>query len=247
MAFFFGSGILTVTPTGTNPTPINIGLVQEVTISVDRTLKSLYAQFIDPIAVGAGTRKWSGKAKVARFSGRVLNALIFGGAFTAGYFGTVYENHTVPATSVFTVTVTNSATFTVDQGVVYSLTGLPLQNVASGPTVGQYSYAAGVYTFAAADASAPVTIGYNYTVASSGQTVLIPQGVIGPTLNFGVNLSGTDQTSGLPITLQLFNCVAGKTEFFGTKLEDWSMPDFEFTPYATGSLGVGKLGLPDQF
>ena len=34
----------------------------------------------------------------------------------------------------------------------------PLLRVASGPTVGQYSEAAGVYTFAVADASAPVAV-----------------------------------------------------------------------------------------
>jgi hypothetical protein len=161
--YLFGSGVLTVTPVGvTNPTPVNIGLCQEVSIKTSRSLKTLYGQYADPVAIGAGTRKWTGKAKIARLGGNALNAILIGGTISAGQTTTaIAESGTVPAISTYIVTVANSATWTVDQGVVYAATGLPLKCVASVTAIGQYSVAAGVYTFFSADASAKVLISYN--------------------------------------------------------------------------------------
>jgi hypothetical protein len=49
-------------------------------------------------------------------------------------------------------------------------TGEQLTRVASAPIAGQYSVAAGVYTFAAADAAKAVYIKYTYAVASGGSS-----------------------------------------------------------------------------
>ena len=90
--YMFGSGVCTITPSGSNPTPINIGLLQEFQISAKSTVKELFGQYRDPLAIGAGTRKWTGKAKVARFSAHVLNAIYFGGSITTtGNTTTAYE------------------------------------------------------------------------------------------------------------------------------------------------------------
>src|SRR6185437_10206519 len=164
--YMFGSGVMTVTPQSngsiSGQTPINIGLLQKGTITAKSTTKTLFGQYRDPLAVGAGTRTWSGKAEVARFSARVLSAIYFGGTPASGSTQTAYESHTVPATGPFTVTTTNSANYTTDLGVVYAATGLPLTEVASVTAIGQYSVSAGVYTFDSADASAGVIIAYNW-------------------------------------------------------------------------------------
>lgn len=63
-------------------------------------------------------------------------------------------------------------------GVTYTNTGVPLTQVSSGPTAGQYSVTAGgLYTFAAADAGQAVTIvdlavspGVNYVYQPTGNT-----------------------------------------------------------------------------
>ena len=241
----FGSGVMTVTPVGVaNPTPVNIGLLQEAKIDVSVALKELFGQYKDALAIGSGTRKWSGTAKVARISGRVLNALLTGGAFTSGYLMTaVGESHAIPTTP-YQVTTTNSATWTIDQGVFYTATGLPLTRVASAPTTGQYSVAAGVYTFAAADTTLGVLISYNYTVSASGQGVAIPQTLIGAPVTFGINLSGVDPTTGNTMTVQFYNAVCEKLSF-GTKLEDFVMPDFSFRMFANAAGSIGQFGLPD--
>jgi len=240
--FIFGSGIMTVTPAG--GAPVNIGLLQEGSLDLQRTMKALYGQNADPVAMGAGTRKWVGKAKVARISGRAFNALYLGGTLAAGQTTTaVGEVHAVPATP-YTVTVTNSTTWTADQGCVYAATGLPLTLVASGPTVGQYSVAAGVYTFAAADTGASILFNYNYTLPATGTSVQIKSPLIGPVLNFGLNLYATDPTTGAGGTIQLYNNVCDKLSF-GTKLEDFVMPEFSFQSYANAAGVIGQFNFAD--
>lgn len=49
-----------------------------------------------------------------------------------------------------------------DAGVTYVATGAALTAVASAPATGQYSVAAGVYTFAAGDAGKAVVVNYGY-------------------------------------------------------------------------------------
>ena len=239
--FAFGSGALIGTPSGANQTPINFGLVQEVTMDESTTLKPLFGQFRRPIAMGAGTIKTTFKAKMARISGVALSSLYYGVSAVAGQTATSFlEAGTVPAVSTYTITVANSANWTLDQGVVYAATGLPLKRVASAPTAGQYSVAAGVYTFAAADANAPVLLSYNYTISASGQKILINNPVLGATLNFGANLYGIDPTTNLGYSLQLYNCVCSKLAL-GTKLEDFVMPELDCECYGNAA---GNLGHP---
>jgi hypothetical protein len=172
--YSFGSGVLLGTRTdntpGANITPVNFGLVQEVTIEETATIKELTGQFQRPVAIARGTIKTHGKAKVARISGMVFANLFYGVAPSAGQLATSFgEAGTVPATAPFTVPVANAATFTDDEGVLYAATGLPLTKVTSAPAAGQYSVAVGVYTFNSADAGKAVLISYTYTVAAAGQ------------------------------------------------------------------------------
>jgi hypothetical protein len=244
--YLFGSGTAIVTPSGATQTPLNFGLLQEMTIDVTQSNKPLYGQYKDPLAIGGGTRKWTGKAKVARFSMQVLNALMFGTTISAGQIAEQFgESHSVPTTP-FTVTVTNSATWTQDLGVVYASTGLPLTRVASGPTVGQYSVSAGVYTFASADSGAGVLISYLYTITSTGQNFSVPSTLIGSTITFALNATILDPTQTNVTTLQFPNCVASKFSF-GTKLEDFAMPEFDFDLFANAAGQIFIPSTPDKF
>ena len=74
--FVFGSGVLIGTPAGGSP--INFGLAQEVTLNISTTTKALYGQYNFPVAIGSGTKKMTGKAKMARISGQALGSLFFG-------------------------------------------------------------------------------------------------------------------------------------------------------------------------
>jgi len=82
------------------------------------------------------------------------------------------EARTIPSTGPYTITVTHAAAWGYDNGVTKG--GLPMTLVTGTPTTGQYSVSAGVYTFAAADASSAIIINYGYIISSSLYTVTLP-------------------------------------------------------------------------
>ncbi len=241
--FVFGSGVLIGTPAGGSP--INFGLAQEVTLNVQTNTKALYGQYNFPVAIGSGTKKMSGKAKMARVSGQALGSLYFGLTPTAGVTQTQFgETATVPASSPYTYTTTYHTTFVADQGVVYASSALPLKAVASAPTQGQYSLSGGTYTFASADASAAVLISYTYTVAASGESIAVNSQLIGPSVTFSANLFASDPATGKQFSVLLYNCVAEKLSF-GTKLEDFVLPELDFQCFANAAGQVCQFNFGD--
>jgi hypothetical protein len=250
--FVFGSGVLTGTQLNVpNPTPINFGLVQKVSVDTSVSVKELYGQFAFPVAVGSGTRKVTCKATLARFSGQAIGRLFYNQAPTPGSTISQFsEMHSVPAASPFTVTVNFATHFVADQGVIYTLTGLPLIAVASAPTTGQYAVntATGVYTFAIGDQNAGVLISYTYaasgTPATTSQTLAIGNPLIGPTSTFTATLFATDPTTNAQFSVTLNQCVASKFSF-DTNIEDFAKPDFEFQAFANAAGQVMTFNFGD--
>jgi len=235
--FSFGSGVLLGTRTDiANATPVNFGLVQEVQLDLQFTAKELYGQYQFPVAIARGQAKASGKAKMAQVSGLAFNNLFFGASLAAGQLATAYgEAQSVPASTPFTVSVANAAAWQDDYGVVFAASGLPMAKVASAPAAGQYSVAAGVYTFNTADAAKAVLISYTYTVASSGQQLTLSNPLLGTTPTFQAQLYTSFQ--GKPVNVKLFNCVSSKLAF-ATKLEDFIIPELDFDIFANAAGNV---------
>jgi hypothetical protein len=245
--FVFGSGVLIGTQLNVpTPTPINFGLVQKVSVDTSVTVKELYGQYAFPVAVGSGTRKVQCKASLARFSGQAIGRLFYNQVPIPGSTISQFaEVHSVPGTGPYTIAVTNSTHFAADQGVVYALTGLPLIAVASSPAQGQYAVsAAGVYTFASADASAGVLISYTYTAATTGEALAIANPLIGPTSTFAATLFATDPTTNVQFSVALNQCVASKFSF-DTNIEDFAKPDFEFQAFANAAGQVMTFNFGD--
>jgi hypothetical protein len=110
------------------------GALQDVSVDISFNLKELYGQDQFPLTIARGQGKIEGKAKFANLNGGMLNDLFFGQSNATGKKVPVSrEPGTIPTTP-FQVTVVNGATFAEDLGVVYTLTGLPLVRVASGPS-----------------------------------------------------------------------------------------------------------------
>jgi hypothetical protein len=235
--YSFGSGILLGTRTDiANATPVNFGLVQEVTIEESATVKEIYGQYQYPLVSARGTIKTTGKAKVARISGLAFANLFYGITPVTGQLATSFaEAGTIPSASPYTVTVANSSTFADDEGVVYAATGLPLTKVSSAPSTGQYSESAGVYTFSSADASKAVLTSYTYTLSGTGQKLTVTNPLLGATPTFQALFYTTFQ--GQPVSLKLNNCVSNKLTL-QTKLEDFTMPEFDFSCFADSSGNV---------
>lgn len=174
----FGIGAVLLNPVGgnlpVNPTPHQGLTIEEFSIDIDQKLVPLNGQYKFPDDVAPSDMTIKGKFQVGRQDFDMFNNTIF--ADTRALGGTIAvlnEAHAVPGVTPFTVTVTGSATFQTDLGVMYvgaPPVGFPqaLTRVTSGPTQGQYSVSAGVYTFASADASAAITISYTQTNTTVG-------------------------------------------------------------------------------
>lgn len=239
MEYMFGSGTVIGTRTDTTtPTPVPLGVVQDIQTDFDFTLKELMGQYQSPVDIARAGLKIQGNAKVARIYGRSFNDLFFGQTLTSSSSQqqAVNENGTIGPTP-YTVTVANSATFVADLGVFYKATGVQLTRVASGPTTGQYSVAAGVYTFAAADTGLVVEVNYTYT-ATSGYLITLTNQLMGAAPRFKMNLATT--YSGLIFNLQLNACVASKLSL-PQKNQDYLIQDLQFQAHADASGMIGSL------
>lgn len=227
-----------------NPTPILLGVLQEISVDISADVKELYGQNQFPVAVGRGKAKITGKAKFAQMNGLTINTLFFGQTLSAGTLSDVYDTTgaVIPATPFqITPTVPSSGTWTRDLGVMKG--GIPMKRVASGPTTGQYSVAAGVYTFAAADVAATVFISFQYTATSTvAQKSTVQNVPMGYAPTFQCDLYGGFQGKSLALTLN--SCVSTKLAL-ATKLDDFMIHEFDFSAFADANGNVMSYGLSE--
>ena len=249
--YAFGAGSFWGIATGSgNPTPNRFGALQSASVDFKANTKSLFGSYQLPLAVGRGTMSVDGKAQAGQFQGRVLSDLFFGIGKSVGQTLIADgEAATVPASTPYSVTVANAgssgADFGIDLGVKYAETGMPLICVASNPTVGEYSVSAGTYTFAAADEGVGVAISYTYkpSTNTAGETITMTNPLIGTAPSFKSVVS--QQFNGERITLTLNQCVAS-TYSFATKLEDFNMPEFDFSAFVDSSNTLGIISLGEE-
>ena len=225
-----------------NQTSYNIGYVNEFSVDLAAETKELYGTNQFPLAVARGTIKATGKMKAALISGLALNACFYAGTLTNSQLNmSIQEPGTIPTTP-YQITVAHSATFDTDLGVVFATTGLPLAKVPSAPATGQYSVAAGVYTFAAADTTKAVLITYAYTTATTAQRSTIANTPIGSTPTFQLDYSTS--LNGNPYYLRIYACVSAKlTQQF--KLTDFMMPEIDFGFFANAGGNVYQVSYAD--
>lgn len=178
----FGSGVLTAVRTDiATPTPVQLGIIQDMDFDFDFTIKNLMGQYQLAVDVARGALKMTGKFKFARvYSG--LYDLFFGQGVTPSAGNQIYVNeaHSVPASSTYTVTASNVSGGITDLGVFYAAganIGTQLTRVTSVAAAGQYSVvqSTGVYTFDVADASASIQLNYVNAVTSLNELVLANQ------------------------------------------------------------------------
>lgn len=255
MQTIYGSGVLIGTPltdyTGTaiaNPTPVQFGVCQEISIDVSFDTKMLYGQQQFPVAVGRGKGKVSGKVKGAQVNGALFNSIMFGQTLTTGIVSDVYDTvgiavPTTPftitastaAASLTTINIPASGVWSADLGV-RNAAGVPMTRVAAAPTTGQYTVAAGVYLFAGADVGLQVYISFQYTATS---TVAKKSTLTNPLLGYAPTFKADIYLpyNGKSLIWTLNNCLASKISL-ATKLDDFSIPEFGFDAFADASGNV---------
>lgn len=240
----FGPGVAIITRTDVaNSTPVNVGYAQSLNIEFNANIKELFGQNQYPLDAARGTVKATAKIKAAVLSGLAWNGIFFGNTFTTGRIKwALGETGTIPTTP-FQITVTNTATFDQDLGVIFAATGLPAIKVASTPAAGQYSVsAAGVYTFNTGDSTKAVLINYTYTDASTGQTLTISNQLLGITPSFRLDYYTTRNNT--PFVARFNQCQANKLSI-ASQLEDFIMPEFDVSLFADASGTIGKLYFPE--
>lgn len=239
MQFGFGSGVFWGTPLQdasgnaiTNPTPCQLGVLQDLSLDVSFDTKQLYGQNQFPVAIGRGKGKMSMKAKLAQLHGRMVNDLVFGQTLSSGVLSDVYDTTgaVIPSSPYsITPTVPSSGNWTADLGVRDS-NGVPLVRVASAPATGQYSVSAGVYTFAAADTGKTVFINFQYTATSTtakkSTVISLPMGYA-PTFKADIFVP----YSGKSLVLTIPQCVVSKFAV-STKQDDFLVPELDMEGFA---------------
>ena len=227
----------------TNPTPIRL-LLQEVTVEFKGDLKKLWTQSQLPIATARGKIDVTGKAKIVNMDPDPINQLFWAQNIAAGMTIPVdRELRMIPTGSPFTITVTSSATFDVDNGVQFtngSSSGALLINVPSAPATGQYSVntTTGVYTFAAVDNSLGVAISYTYTNSTRGKTITLTNQLMGYAPQCRMDFWTNFRSKVLGIRLNA--CTVGQWTY-PSKLEDFWVSDITFDANTDASDNLGRI------
>lgn len=248
--YLFGSGSIYATPlvdaagnAVTTPTPVKFLACQDISADISFDTKMLYGQNQFPLAVARGKAKIAVKAKFGQVNGAIFNNSFFGQTKSTGQ-ESYYQDLTgaVIPTTPFTITPTvpGTGTWAADMGV-RDTNGIPMTRVASAPATGQYSVAAGVYTFAAADTTKTVYIDFRYTLTTGVKIGVINQ-LLGSTPS--VSLDIVVPYAGKQLTCRFPYAVAGKMAL-ATKLDDFTVPEINFDCFVDASGNVGTISMAE--
>lgn len=237
MQNLFGAGTLWATPltdafgnTLTAPSPIRLGVTQEISTDISWDTKELYGQLQFAVAIARGKGKISLKVKHAQLNGAVWNNVLLGQTLTTGLVGDVLDTTgaAIPVGLSITPTVPNTGTWSRDLGVRDG-NGLPMSRVASAPVSGQYMVTAGAYTFGTGTAGLNVYIDYQYTVASGGKVSSVQNLPMGFTPTFRTDF--VVPFGGKQLCMTFANCVGSKMAL-ATKLDDFAIPEIDAMAFA---------------
>ena len=132
----FGSGIALGTPQSTsgnpapNPTPLGIGVLQNVKLTLGADIKSLYGISQWAVDAAIGKRTIKGSFEFAQISNELMSQLFLGDGTTPGVTETTAypgELDQIPSGATPSIQVTNHSSYVADYGVTFENTGYPLQ------------------------------------------------------------------------------------------------------------------------
>jgi hypothetical protein len=240
MQYSFGSGQLFGRSLTNSPaTPVRFGAVQGVSIDISFTTKELHGSYQFPLALGRGSGKITGKCDFAQINAQAYNDLFFGNSnpSTGSVRTAVAEAATVASN---TVTVSHNTTYVADYGVVLASDGSLFTKVTATPVGQQYSCneTSGVYSFNATQNAAAVLVSYTYTDAANGKKILLTNQLLGNSPTFSAVFTNTFNSKSL--TLVLNSCMSSKMTL-ATKLEDFTLPQFDFMAFADAAGNIGSL------
>jgi hypothetical protein len=243
--YAFGSGVLYGRNTTANSTPVRFGGMQGVTLDFAFSIKELYGQYQFPIALGRGVGKITGKSTWAQFNAEAFNSIFFGQSTpaTGEYKTAVAEQATVTA-NIVTASHNGAGVFFADYGVVLASDGSVYTKVASAPVGQQYTCneTTGVYTFNTSQNNSVVQVSYVWKDAANGKLITISNQLLGNAPEFSAVFTETFQ--GKQMTFVLNKCMSNKLAM-ASKLEDFMIPEFDFSAFADSSQTIGTISMEE--
>jgi hypothetical protein len=242
----FGAGTAILTPTvngPTLPTPINLPIMQELSIDISGDIAELYGQGSFPYGVARTKTKITCKAKIGAIYAHLLSDLFFGTNVAVGQ--TLFVNPESCTVTSLTCTVANAAHFVKDLGVVNAATGAVYTDVGAGSltAIGQYkATSGGVYTFFTGDTIATALITYSYSSSSTGQSSTILNVAMGQMPQF--DFVYMNNQFGQNVYLEFFRAVATKISL-PNKNTEFDMMDFDFSCFSLSNGQVFLLSLDE--
>lgn len=235
-----------------NPTPFEFETITEITLDWKGKIVELRGQYLVPVDARMADVTITGKATIGTYNLNQVNNLLFAGQLNLSNIDRVNadETHTIPSSPPYSITVTNSASFTEDLGVSYAIgapqAGAQFEEVTSLTLAGQYvqpfgsPLTPGEYGFDVADAGLPVNISYidNNGV---GATLTLPNNLQGqsPIFEFVVLNSGNNSSSF--VGYRLFNCRASGIKILTGKNNAFNMVEVDFSAFCPVGQNVGEL------
>lgn len=248
-SFGFGSGFMFMTPATTNPTPVRVGVMQNVSIEISFDEKPLYGQNQFPEAVARGKAKASCKCEFAQIDSQAISSIFLGGTPVAGQ-GIIVDLEAQTLTGTSKAVSHSGTAFSADLGVFYATTGQPLSRAASGSeAAGVYSVttsgtAGGTYVFASADSTASLLFSYAYDAATGFKTAITNQ-PMGTFARFQTDLfQNNPEVSGGEWGARLYACASSKLSL-ATKQDDWIIPSMDFSIFANAAGKVLDFNTPN--
>lgn len=247
----FGTGKLIAVPlydsTGAAvalPTPVVLGVLQDVSVDLSVEIKSLYGNKRYPVAIGQGKAKTDIKAKYADINGAVLGSLFYGKAPAQTVKAAALDvSGTIPSTPYqITPTVPLTGTYVADLGV--TINGVAATRVAATPGPGEYvvNTATGVYTFGSGEVGKTAKMSFEYTKTSvtTAQLFTLTNDVMGVSPSFSVLLQTSYGTNTL--VMKFNRAVSGKLNVPLTN-DDFAMYDFEAEAFEDTAGEIGYICL----
>ena len=258
----FGAGVLIGTPllkadgtAITVPSPVQFGVLQEVTVDEDFESKPLFGANQYPVAVGRGKGTVTLKAKVGLINAELYNTVFYGQTLSK-QFEAIYQDLVgtlVPGTGAtggdFNIRVapplgTWQAALGARDG-----NGVPFTRVPTGPTGGQYmlgTAASGDYTFSTQDHAAGVRAFINYAYGSptgstgpaTQQYMAVANQPMGYQPSFQVDLQG--QYAGKTFYVRYPNCISTKLNRT-MKNDDWTIPEFDIQAFVDSNNNISYV------
>jgi len=249
----FAIGSVWFNPTGgllpANPTPQELKTIQEISVDWKGKNVELRGQYLVPVDARIADVSITGKFTVGTYNLNQLNQLLFAGVLTTSASAidriNADEAHTITEAgsppTVNTITVTNSATFTEDLGVSLGTSSAQFVRVASSPSQGQYSVAAGVYTFNIADVGSAVVISY-VDNGGAGASLALPNNLQGqsPIFELDALIPAQDAAAGF-MGYRFYNCRATGMKLLTGKNNDFQKVEVDFSVFCPIGQNVGEL------